>query len=180
MKRRLLNLLTVLSLLLGVAVVALWVRSYFRADTLRRVYVPDRQRHGIIFQASFNRGVARLTRYDLRYSGPPADDLTPMLRPGIPSWSSRKSRPTATTAERWLLAFSYDDGTASPGTAFPERVRAVVVPLWTFAILFAAPPAVVLRRRLCRCRATAAELCPTCGYDLRATPGRCPECGEAQ
>jgi hypothetical protein len=56
--------------------------------------------------------------------------------------------------------------------------RYVNVPHWFFVFIFALM-AVWLGRKWWRGRIDASGKCGVCGYDMRATPQRCPECGAA-
>ena len=50
-------------------------------------------------------------------------------------------------------------------------------PHWLVCLLAAVLPVVRFRRVIRSARRSSQGLCPACGYDIRATPERCPECG---
>jgi hypothetical protein len=58
-----------------------------------------------------------------------------------------------------------------------KLVLMMVAPHWLLAAISGAPAAFGLFRLSRNRRERQAGLCRACGYDLRATPERCPECG---
>jgi len=83
---------------------------------------------------------------------------------------------------RWgfdYRSFSHNFGTIDAPKPF--RQLSLMLP-WAFvvAVLSVVPLFWLagVRRELWRRKRVRAGLCVQCGYDVRATPGRCPECGE--
>jgi hypothetical protein len=163
MKRRLLNLLTILPLLLCVAVVALWVRSFHYSHTLcwvRENAPGDRftATHLMVARGSLHAGVRRW--------GATGADARPEDRPGL---HHEIALPWHLDVNR--LGFGAGAYGSHPGGW-------TAMPLWLVAVVAAAPTAartLMWKRR--RLRKPPGGLCLRCGYDLRATLGRCPECG---
>lgn len=85
----------------------------------------------------------------------------------------------------WRWRFRDDEvprGVPTPPSrmVFDHTLWTVRVEFWLPAVVLLVPAAVWgdrWRRRRHRAGRVAAGLCLRCGYDLRASPGRCPECG---
>ncbi len=94
-----------------------------------------------------------------------------------------KSLPRRWHHGRGLLGFAaYESASRHYLRLPPTTLRGVVVPWWFIFALSSTPAALWLRsrRRARRIIARAARSrCIHCGYDIRFSPARCPECGEA-
>jgi hypothetical protein len=82
-----------------------------------------------------------------------------------------------TDAPRRGFAYgSGDDPYATPGTPAMHG-WVLTIPLWFVTAISWMPLLIWLTSRTIRRRRRKRGLCLTCGYDLQATPHRCPECG---
>jgi hypothetical protein len=72
-----------------------------------------------------------------------------------------------------FLGFGYSH---FPATYMRDEASFYRVPIW-FPLILSALPGLWAWRCLHAVRYVAAGKCWVCGYDIRATPERCPECG---
>jgi hypothetical protein len=178
MNRRLLNLVTAVSLVLCVAVVALWVGSYFRSDLV--TCEEPGESPFVIHQVWVTRGRVCVVE-DVR--GMRDEEIDADATFVVPtrrrwSWDVRPPKAVEPFPGRRLsplnrAGFFKDFGDAhGVRWVFPLGallVPALALPLGRFLVVWAN------RRR------GGAGLCRRCGYDLTGNvSGVCPECGGGQ
>jgi hypothetical protein len=180
--RHLFTILSALSLLLCVAVCVLWVQSYLIADnfTYARVWDDGDSWATRWRGAAFGRGgvygfygkvgpSASADRLALYRHNHPAGIGWRWHDMGTPT-DPRAWEPPRNWHER--LGFFCDSSSDSM-----EQSWSIIFPLWMPAAALAVSPLAWCALKVRYGRRRAAGLCPACGYDLRASPDRCPECG---
>ncbi len=196
MRRKLFNLLSAVSLLLFVVVVVVGVRSFFSYDSIAygsAAAAPGGGGHISHCAAAASRGRILLS----------AGRDTVVTAQGWQRLCAIYSSSGMLNGFRWLAGRAFDLGVQHSRLGDTARALGfsleayrhqrmgiaeetaqltsyiLILPAWFLALLFAILPALWLRRRRIERKRNRIGFCQHCGYDLRATPSRCPECGTA-
>jgi hypothetical protein len=175
MKRRLFNLAAAASLVMMLAVVGLWVRSYWEPMTwLRRdQHAPTKCERDDWF--GFDRGrclwVSRVHFSDtVKRTGTSWESCGRELDGSVPILNAYVA-PNG----YYVLGFIWKCDTLFLNAPGWERV--IAIPMYVLCAVLAITPASAVWGALRREQWDYNGRCRRCGYDLRATLDRCPECG---
>jgi hypothetical protein len=201
-RRRAFYVFILVSLVICLATAALWIRSYKKWDTFLARWPAQgmgiRSAHGCVIINIKLTDVSHDVPDKGLYSSEPIkwafsdnsimmgdDDPLPIFGPiNFPIFTKQNfachyvegDPPNGGT-----LSESYwQYGPAGPRPVVGDRYIVIRFPHWSIIALFSLPAlywCMSKARQFHRKRKIQAGYCPTCGYDLRATPGRCPECG---
>ena len=178
-KRYLFNVVAGLSLLLCVAIAGLWVRSYCVLDGLQwnsqhRAYVLNSSRGLLLLvvdvnQSSIPGGFRNWFAPGMTYGTGSPYDL-----PAYLADTMANAEPMPLYCYYWhgFGFYRFDRLLGVPETD-------IVLPLWVLLGLLLVLPVFRLIAHAGKSKRSGFNqgLCEKCGYDVRATPGKCPECG---
>jgi hypothetical protein len=188
MKRRLLNVLTALSALLCAAVVGLWARGQWVCDVLEWRSAAAEGKRLTQWEQTVGTGNGVAVYWGRAVAVSEATEAAAAERRDYILSQKRTFRdwtppslfwPRVRPGGRRLGRAGYSHG-PMPGGVPGGAETMITFPLWPAAVATAVPLGAWLatyRRRKRLRRRAEAGLCRACGYDLRATPGMCPECG---
>ena len=181
-KSSLFRILSALSLLLGVVAVGMWVRSYvgYEGMQLKKVAGSYGRPERRVVQILSSQGAVSVeyTYEDCirRYMDPYE---MPQLGKGWMLTTERKPAERLEVGGGWM-GFGWRFEAQVHPTRMERYTRIVAVPYWFVVVVSGVLPAVWLRRGGRRRHRVRHGLCVNCGYDLRASGERCPECGRAK
>jgi len=168
LKRRLFTILSVLSSVLFAATVILWVRSYWRTDVIG----DDRASTGVEFltlEGEFAFAVLFPKPVQNKSS------LKLFWEIGQPSSLGELAKEATVTQ---VVGFAIFHDPPRPSGSTGDKFWGIALPCWFVMAITGLPAVSLIRNRLRRSALrTRLNLCVECGYDLRATPDCCPECG---
>ena len=171
-KRVVMGIVSGISIIFCVALAGMWIRSEYRADIIEyslvtSVQSPPAKKYRYVFTMS-NDGRFIIDVIWVDY----ADDV--FIAPSAYRPLKWEAKPSVRIpAEDWL---SRDWHLRLPIGKENQEIT-IGMPYWAAVLLAGLVPAMVVYRQMSRRGAVAAGHCARCGYDLRETPERCPECG---